>query len=383
MSSRFRLMGLGLSLTVTGLFLCLGCQVNAGNGKKWESEADSSKVRAVPVETETITTATMSARLHVNGILETESAVQIYPQVPGHVAVIHVEEGDRVSTGDTLLRLEDAELLLAERRLRLERDKAFSDLRLVEAMLGDSLVARQDVEDAIFTADRAQLNWESAQLQVERSRVRAPIPGVISLRDVQVGDYVSGAKALFTLVDDSEFISVLDVPERELSRLKKGQPVRAEVGAAGYRDLAGWIKRISPVVDPGSGTVRVTVGLGNEEGLLRSGMYARFSIITEVKENAIALPKRALVYDRDQLHVWIAGDSLAERRRVQRGFEDEFRIEVLEGVASGEQLIIVGQGSLKGNTPIRVIRADGVDVPQPDETSTADAAKTPESQDGR
>lgn len=364
-------------LTALALFLLIllqaGCQGGAQAGHGRMGKSDSTRVQPVPVETQTISRMAMSARLHVSGVLSTERSVQVYSLVPGHVASLMVEEGDRVQEGDTLLSLDDAELLLNERRLRLERDKSMADLLRLQALAKDSLVPQQDVEAAAYAADRAHLSWESAQLQVERSRLRAPISGVVSLRNVQVGDYVNGSSPLYTLVDDREVIAVVDVPERELMRLKTGQEVLATLAAAGDSEIRGWIKRIAPTVDPSSGTVRVTIGLPNSEGRLRSGMYARFGIITDTRQDAIVLPKQALIYDRDQLLVWIAGDSLAEKRRVTKGFEDEWRVEALKGVNEGEALIIIGQAGLKSTTPIRVIRADGVEVALPDSTDSKES----------
>jgi membrane fusion protein (multidrug efflux system) len=348
------------------ILLQIGCQGGAQAGHGRTGKSDSTRVQPVPVETRTISRMAMSSRLHVSGVLSTERSVQVYSLVPGHVAELMVEEGDRVQEGDTLLSLEDAELLLNERRLRLERDKSSADLSRLEALARDSLVPQQDVEAAAYAADRAYLVWESAQLQVERSRLGAPISGVVSLRNVQVGDYVNGSSPLYTLVDDREVIAVVDVPERELLRLEIGQEVIASLAASGDSEIRGWIKRIAPTVDPSSGTVRVTIGLPNPDGRLRSGMYARFGIITETRPDAIVLPKQALIYDRDQLFVWIAGDSLAEKRRVTKGFEDEWRVEALKGVDEGESLIIIGQAGLKSTTPIRVIRANGIEVALPD-----------------
>jgi len=346
-----------------GLWLsALGCQVQMGRGD--EKGADSTKATPVPVETETVSLGSMSSRLHLNGVLGTEAEIKVYPLVAGHVGRIRVEEGSRVRAGDTLLVLEDAEILLNERRLRLELDKAEADLQRVRQLAESRMVPDQDLADAEFTSRRSRLAWESARLAVQRSRVTAPISGVVGRRLVQEGDFVSTGTQLFTVVDDQRLIAVLDVPERELDRLRLRQPVELEVAAAPGAPREGWIKRISPVVDAASGTVRVTVGVEDAGRRLRAGMYARFSILTDQRDSVVVVPKRALVYDRDQSFVWVARDTSAVRLPLQRGYEDEERLEVRSGLRAGEKLITVGQASLKPGARIRVVKVDGRELPE-------------------
>ncbi|MFA7331308.1 MAG: efflux RND transporter periplasmic adaptor subunit [Candidatus Delongbacteria bacterium] len=351
-------------LLLSSLALLTGaCQVQTGRGES--NPADSNKVQPVPVELETVVLGSMASRLHLNGVLTTEGEIKVYPLVAGHVGRLRVEEGDRVRRGDTLLVLEDAEILLSERRLRLEMEKAAQDLERVRQLAEARLVPEQDLSDAQYLADKAKLAWESARLTVQRSRVTAPVGGVVGRRLVQQGDFVQPGSQLFTLVDDRELISVLDVPERDLVRLRQGQSVDVTPSSGDGSVRQGWIKRISPVVDPASGTLRVTVGVKDSGSALRAGMYARFSILTDTRNDVVVVPKRALVYDRDLSYVWVAGDSSAVRRQVERGYEDEERLEVRQGLQAGEALVVVGQSALKPGSPIRVVRRDGRDLPQP------------------
>lgn len=363
------------------VFAACGCQVQAGRGDRKDGAAeDSLALRRTPVETATVSRGRVQAFVHLSSVIGTEAEVVVHPLVGGHVARILVEEGDRVQAGDTLLSLEDAENQLHEERTRLEHSKAVQDRERVEELARRNLVSEQDRDQARYAEELARLNWESARLTVERGHVRAPIDGVVSRRSVQVGDLVSQTNPLFTLVDDRELIAVLDVPEREWPRLKVGQPVQVASVALDEGGLSGRIKRIAPVVDSASGTVRVTVAVSDPAGRLRSGMYARFSIVVDTREDAVLVPKRALVYDREQPFAWVAGDSLAERRSVVAGYEDADRLEVREGLEAGEQLIVVGQSGLKNGGRIRVVMADGEPVEEPEAFAASDSAA--ESTDG-
>ena len=360
------------------ILVACGCQVQAGRGQgEGGSPEDSLALRRTPVETATVSRGRIQSFVHLSSVIGTEAEVVVHPLVSGHVARILVEEGDRVQAGDTLLSLEDAENLLHEERTRLEHSKARQDRERVEELARRDLVSEQDRDQARYAEELARLNWESARLTVERGHVRAPIGGVVSRRSVQVGDLVGPTNPLFTLVDDRELIAVLDVPEREWPRLQVGQKVQVASVALDEGGLSGRIKRIAPVIDSASGTVRVTVAVADPAGRLRSGMYARFSIVVDTREDAVLVPKRALVYDREQPFAWVAGDSLAERRRVVAGYEDAERLEVREGLEAGDRLIVVGQSGLKSGSRIRVVMADGVPVEEPEALADSSGADAP------
>ena len=124
--------------------------------------------------------------------------------------------------------------------------------------------------------------------------------------------------------------------------------------AIGGASFVGTVDRISPVVDPGTGTVKVTVATPRQEGL-RPGMYVEVELVTAVHEDALLLPKRAVVYDNDQLFVFRLGDERrAERIKVEPVLEDVENIEPTSGLDEGDQIVVAGQASLKDGALVRL-----------------------------
>jgi membrane fusion protein, multidrug efflux system len=339
-----------------------GCNNGKGHDSKNGAEDDTTKVRSIPVEVQSVHRGMINSFIHLNSVISTEATVQIFPLVGGNIAGIFVEEGDRVQKGDTLLALEDAEIVLAEKKADLEYRKAQHDLARIKELASSDLVAKQDLDQAEYQLDQASLNLQSARLRLDRSRICAPVSGIISQRHVQIGNWVNNGSQLFTLLDDSELISVLDVPEKEIFRLQVNQEVLVKSLSSGEKQLNGWIKRIAPTVDPQSGTMRVTIGIEDPDNLVRSGMYAGFSIITDTHDNAILIPKQSLVYDRDLIFAYVAEDTTAVRRRLQCGFENELQMEIVEGLEENDRLIVVGQNSIKQGSNIRVIQENKIPI---------------------
>jgi len=202
----------------------------------------------------------------------------------------------------------------------------------------------------------------------------APISGTITQRLISVGDHVTINQHLFDMVDFDSIVARLYVPEKELSRLKKGQPARIAAPALGADRLyRGVVERLSPVVDPGSGTVKVTVAIPRQEGL-RPGMYVDVQLITDVHDDALLVPKRALVYDDDQVFVYrMTEDDVVERVYLQPLLEDERFIEPAEGLTPGDSVVVAGQAGLKDGAKVRLA---GEKPPEAEET--ADAAEVAE-----
>ena len=139
-------------------------------------------------------------------------------------------------------------------------------------------------------------------------------------------------------------------------------------------EFSAHILRISPVVDPGSGTFKVTLGLTNGHTNLKPGMFVNTKIVTSTHDDALLVPKRAVVYDDGMPHVFVVKDSTARKVRLQVGFGDSRNLEVESGVSRGDQIVVVGQNGLKDKARVRVILGEGLRIPaKPDSSDTTKA----------
>ena len=171
---------------------------------------------------------------------------------------------------------------------------------------------------------------------------------------VNVGDHVTLNQPLFRIVDFDSIVARIYVPEKELPALATGLETRLTAEAIGGVSFFGSVDRISPVVDPGTGTVKVTVATPRQEGL-RPGMYVEVELVTAVHEDALLLPKRSVVYDNDQLFVFRLGDERrVERIKVEPVLEDIENIEPAGGLSTGDLVVVAGQASLKDNALVRL-----------------------------
>jgi membrane fusion protein (multidrug efflux system) len=153
-----------------------------------------------------------------------------------------------------------------------------------------------------------------------------------------------------------------------------GQPARVTTDFLPDESFEARVLRISPVVDPGSGTFKVALAVSDDGLRLRPGMFITAHIVTATHADAVLVPKRAVVYDDGLPHVFVVRDSTATRRQLEVGFEDGEHLEVLNGTTRGDMVVVVGQNGLKDQAKVRIIEGEGLRIPAKPDTTTQTAA---------
>jgi membrane fusion protein (multidrug efflux system) len=288
---------------------------------------------------------------------------------------IAVEEGDRVQAGDTLLYIEDEQLRIAYQEAEVNLDFQEKNFRRNEEMFKRKLISDQDHDIKRFELEQARLRYSRAKLDLERSVITAPFFGVITERHVQVGARVGPSTLLYDLIKLDDMIARVFVPGQYLMAVEKKQQAVAVSDFLPGKEFEGWVKRISPVVDPSSGTFKVTVGLRDHFEYLRPGLFVNVRIVTDTHDEAVLVPKVAVVYDGGDQFIFAVRDTVAERIPLDAGFEDTARIEALSGIESGMSIIVVGQSGLKDGARVRVVNQDEADEVAAPKVSVEDADK--------
>jgi RND family efflux transporter MFP subunit len=255
----------------------------------------------------------------------------------------------RIDERETKAQVEVARLGLAEATRAHERAKAARQEEIISEEIYDQALSRMESAAAQLDNNRILLGY---------TRITAPFDGIIIERNVKFADNVTPNQKLFRISDFEPLLCPIQVPEKELSRLKIGQPAHVEVEAWPEERFDAGVLRISPVVDAATGTIKVTLQVGTR-GKLRPGMFASVFLVMDHHDNAMVIPKSALSYESFGDTVYVARDNIAERRDLKLGFEEAELVEVLEGLSDGERVIVVGQDGLSDGTPVHILAGPG------------------------
>ena len=312
---------------------------------------------AVPVATTPVRRGVVDAYFRGATNLSAAEEAAVVARTRGIVEAIFVEEGDAVAEGQPLAQLETERLALEVARSQTQLESLRAAYERAVQMHEAKMISPNDFDTAHYNYEAEKANLAVREYELREATIRAPIEGVVTRRHIKVGHTLNQNGAAFEMKRLRNIEAILNVPEREIPRIRPGQPARVEVDALPDAPLTGRVARVAPEVDADSGTFRVTVSLANEDGRLKPGMFARVDVRVDRREDALLAPLDAVLTLRDQSSLFVVADGVAARREVTTGYVSDGNIEIVEGVEAGEAVVASGQEGLRDGTPVRVVVA--------------------------
>ena len=353
-------------LTALVLALAAGCS----NGKARKKDDVDAEATTVPVEVQPLRRAAMVAVYSGTAPIEAHEEAEVVAKVGGEVRQLLVEEGDMVVAGQVLARLDGDRLRLDLAEIEANLRKLERDYKRQLELSQRGLVAKGTAENAKYDLDALKASYDSARLELGYTEIRAPIAGVVSARYIKVGNTISPNDPAFRVTNLDPLVAYVHIPEKEYRKLAPGQSAEVVVDALGGERFTGLISRVSPTVDPKTGTFRARIEVPDTTRRLKPGMFARVNIVYERHENALQLPRTSIVDADGVQSVFVVVKDKAEQRSIRTGLANNGWVEVLEGLQGDERVVVVGQAGLKTGTAVKV-----VDELRPAGAPADDAAK--------
>ena len=352
--------------------MLLGACGQQGDGPAAEEKTeDGEETPPVPVEVGAPSRGDIYAVYAGTAPIEAFAEADVIAKVGGEVRELLVEEGDDVVENQVLARLDGdmlrLELSESEARLRkLQRDYE-RNVDLQEK----GLISTGDFDKIRYEMEALEASYNLAKLELDYTQIRAPITGVVSERFIKIGSTVAVAEPAFRVTSLDPLVTYLHVPEREYQNIQQDQLVGIDIDALTGPPIIASVTRTSPVVDPLTGTFKITIELSDPERRIKPGMFARIGIVYDKHENALQVPRGAIIEDAGESAVFVVVDDKAVRKTVTTGFSDKGMVEILEGIEDGDQVITVGQIGLKEDAVVTIINAN-----QPADTKVSENAPT-------
>lgn len=334
-----------------------------GVGEAKTASADHPETAApLPVEVSSPSRTDMFATYRTTTTIGADSEADVRARVAGEVVAILVEEGDRVREGQVLARLDGDRLRLRQLKAKASLEKATREYERFVRLHQQGLVSASAVDGLKYDMEALAASYQLLRLDFDYTTIRAPIPGVVSARNIKVGRHVDVNDTTFRITDTSRLVASLRIPQTELAKFSAGHRVEVRVDAEPGRTFDTEIDRISPTIDTDNGTFRATAYIDNDEGRLAPGMFGRFLIAYEQHPDALVIPVSALVEEDDETVVYVVEDGSAIRRVIRTGIRAGENVEVLSGLEEHERIVVTGQGSLRDGSRVFASADSGVSV---------------------
>ena len=363
---KWQIIGLGLFLLMIGV-IAYKIYANIAVGK--ERAARALAGRTVTVEVAAAGRRDLAPVYTFSANLEAVWSTDVSTKADGRIDKLFVEEGDRVTAGMVLARLDmnelaaqvmqaegqvlQAQATLEQNELNFQRMNALFKQNAVSAHTLDSARTQRDL--AMGGLKAAEGNFLLLKARLDNANILSPLNGVAIRRHVQAGTFSKAGAAIFTVADTSTLLAKAVVGEAQITELALGKSVNVKVDALKGQEFRGTITRLSPAASVPTRTFTAEVSIPNPDGQIKVGMFANAEVVGQQRQNVLAIPESALVMREDQKTVFVATE---ENRVVQRvlklGDAAGGWVEVLSGLKEGERIVIAGQHKLKDGASIRL-----------------------------
>jgi membrane fusion protein (multidrug efflux system) len=323
--------------------------------------------------------ATKAARLALPqgitavGSLRSDESVTLRPEVAGRISAIQFREGERVSKGTLLVRLDPsvaaAEVEQARANLTLAKQKHARALDL-EKKGFISGQAKDEAENNLKVGEAALALTEA---KLAKLTITAPFSGIIGLRSVSVGDYVKEGADMVNLEAIDPLKVDFRVPEIYLTQVSVGQTLQLSLDAMPGKTYQGKVFAINPLLDAAGRSVVIRAHVRNQDTALRPGMFARVRLFTRDLQEALVVPEQAVVPLGDEWFVYRVVDGKAQRAKVDIGARRDGKAEIVKGLQDGDMVVTAGQLKLREGVPVQIATTQR-DIPAALAPPKADAA---------
>lgn len=372
-------------LLAAGLALAsAGCSRDDAAGPAAAGGPPGGAMPPMQVEVAVVALEPLGAGLQTVGSLRADESVVVRPEVAGRIERIHFAEGGRVSAGQPLFTLDAS---LAKAALN-EANANLDNSRRAAARAGelskDKLIARADYDRARATLGVDEARVASARASLAKMTLRAPFSGQVGLRDVSVGEYVNTGQGLVTLVRLDPIEVDFSVPEGALSQLSRGQKISITVDGSPDDRFGGEVVAIDPSIDVNSRSIKLRAQIANPDGRLRPGQFAQLVLQDDGNAQGLLVPEQALMQAGEERFVYTVVDGAAQRIVIKTGARVPGKVQVVEGLKTGDVVITAGQAkpAMRTGAKVTPLPSAGVKASAAGPARQADAAPTATSGQG-
>ena len=343
----------GIGILALSLVAC-----NPSGQKNDEDEKKSEEKEAVdiPVNVAIADQGEIASYLEFDSVLETESAVKVFPESIGLVVDVLAEVGDPVEHNQVIAQLENEEQQVNLREALSRYKHLQSKFERTQDLYDRNLINQQEYDTEVFDLEQAEIAYERARLRLEDTIVRAPVSGVVSERSTQVGKRVTESSPLFSLLNTDDLFAMVNVPGQHAPSIRPGLNASIESEIIEGVSYPAQVKLVSPAINSTSGTMGVKVSVNTDHSMpIYPGMFVSVKIILDTKEGVVLVPKSAIVHEGERTFIFKVEESIAQKQPFEFGYSNEKYVESLGGIESGDSIIVLGHSALKDGAKVNVV----------------------------
>lgn len=340
------------SLLVLGLLGLVGYRIVANTASQ-DPVTPGGNTAAANVAGMVVEPQRFSENLSLSGTLEANEQIEIRSEVSGIVESINFTEGSRVAKGQVLFRVNDIEMRAQLAKIQTAEKLASENERRAKLLLEKEAISQEEYDVAMADYQSAQAESSLIAAQLAKATVRAPFSGIIGLRYISQGTYVTPVTPIAKLVNTDKLKVTFSIPEKYSSQV--GMDTELSFTTAGTQEpFTATVYAIEPGVDIDTRTLKMRAIAENREGKLIPGTFANVNLPLATVDNAIMVPTESLIPIQNGKKIFVKEDGVAKEVVVETGSRTENMIRVVSGLKPGDTILTTGVMVLKNGTPVNV-----------------------------
>ncbi|MFC1732924.1 efflux RND transporter periplasmic adaptor subunit [candidate division KSB1 bacterium] len=313
----------------------------------------ASEAPVFPAEGYIVKDTVVNYTINTIGTLRANESVSIESEINRRLVSIKFKEGTYIKKGTLLFKLDDADLTAQLNKLTLQENLAVQNEKRNRALLEQGGISQQVFDDVLNHLKTVQADIEIIKVNLDKTEIKAPFSGIIGLRYVSEGAYLTPNKALTTLQDISSIKIDFSVPERYANSLKRGMDVTFTI-SSDTRTFSAEISAIQPDINKSTRTVQIMAVADNSEGLLYPGSSARVLLDFQEKDSSIFIPTQCLLPSLKGYSVYKLENGKAGLNHVNTGIRTKESVQLLEGVKTGDTLVMTNLLRIKPGSKVKI-----------------------------
>lgn len=324
-----------------------------------KNAAANSKSSATSKNAPTVITAfvvkssTMENIINASGTILANEEVELRPEIAGKIVQLNLKEGSNVSKGQLIVKINDADFQSQLKKLKLESLLAEKQLNRELELLKINGISQQQVDISENKFNSLKADIEFIQSQIAKTEIRAPFSGIVGLKSISEGAYVTPNTIVANLIQTNPVKLDFSVSERYSDLIKKGDKVTFKIEGL-KSEFLGQVFAIEPKIDLATRTLKVRAICSNAKGVIFPGSFAQVQLILNQIDNTILIPTESIIPDLRGKKVVVVKDGKANFVTVKTGLRTETSVQITEGLQVGDTIVTTGLMQLKPSSPVKI-----------------------------
>ena len=340
-------------VVVVILFLAFRNKLESVLSSPEETTTSSSAPSSLPVAGIVLQPQRLENKLNITGSILANESLELRPEASGRITNLALKEGQAVRKGALLVQLNDEELIAQRERLRYTKKLLEESEYRQRQLLEKEAISQEEYDQALTELNTAEADLKLVEAQLAKTRLRAPFDGIVGLRSVSEGSYVTPTTVIAEYFDIDPIKVEFSIPGKYNGQVSAGDRIyfRTEGSDSLFK---GEVYAVQPQIDPATRTLTLRATSPNPNGMLLPGSFVKIELILETREQALLVPTQAVVPELNGHKVWVKENGTATSKVVQIGTRMEREIEILEGLNPGDTVITTGLLQMRPGSPVKI-----------------------------